>query len=310
MFYGFPKNARTMGKNDRKKFVPWQSGTFGGNVVFEHEGEKYRVERTFGQTPKNDVFTLYKLDPQRKCEDFSDQLGLELFGLDADSFERSTYMPQVRDDNSFATAGIQAKLGNLVEDTNDINNFDAAIDRLKKARAKLIAFRGTSGTVYDYQRRMADLELKKRDLLSKKAQLSDTVERKNTLEQEVLEGTTNLEELRQKLSAAYSAEVRAQLENRHQNLLQEKKEIEQKLDVYKNNVKNAPTKEELKTCREKIDKITADQALIGGMYSELQDGDSLENLPTAQQLEDNRKKLLTADDLRRRNVNLVAPQKP
>ena len=106
---------------DKKILLAAHQGTFGGNIVFEHEGEKYRVERTFGATPKSDVFTLYKLDPQRKCEDFSDQLGLEIFGLDADSFERSTYMPQMREDNSFATAGIQAKLGNLVEDTNRKN---------------------------------------------------------------------------------------------------------------------------------------------------------------------------------------------
>lgn len=310
MFYGFPKNSRTMGKNDRKKFVPWQSGTFGGNIVFEYEGEKYRVERTFGATPKSDVFTLYKLDPQRKCEDFSDQLGLEIFGLDADSFERSTYMPQMRDDNFFATAGIQAKLGNLVEDTNDINNFDAAVERLKKARGRLIAFRGTSGSVYDSQRRIADLELKLRELISKKSQLSSLAEQQKIIEREIADYTAQLEKIRKQLSSAYSAEVRAQLENQHQKLLQEKKDIEQKLSIYKEELKGLPAEEELKTCREKIEMITADKALIGGLYSEIQAEDNPESLPTAEEIEDNREKLLTADALRRRNVNIPAPQKP
>ena len=310
MFYGFPKNARTMGKNDRKKFVPWQSGTFGGNIVFEYEGEKYRVERTFGATPKSDIFTLYKLDPQRKCEDFSDQLGLEIFGLDADSFERSTYMPQMRDDNSFATAGIQAKLGNLVEDTNDINNFDAAVDRLKKARGKLIAFRGTSGSVYDSQRKIADLELKLRELVSKKSQLSNLSEQQKNIEKEIAENTIKLDKIREQLSATYSAEVRVQLENQYQKLLQEKKDIQEKLGIYNDGLKNLPNEDELKTCRERIEKITADKALIGGLYSEVQGEDTFEDLPTVEEIEDNRKKLLKADFIRQRNVQLAAPQKP
>lgn len=310
MFYGFPKNARTMGKNDRKKFLPWQSGTFGGNIVFEYEGEKYRVERTFGATPKSDGFTLYKLEPQRKCEDFSDQLGLEIFGLDADSFERSTYMPQLRDDNSFATAGIQAKLGNLVEDTNDINNFDVAVDRLKKARGKLIAFRGTSGSVYDSQRRIAELELKYRELESKKRQLSSLAEQQTNVKREITENTAKLDKIREQLSLSYSAEVRIQLENQYQKLLQEKKDIETKIGIYKDELNRLPNEEELKKCREKIEKNTADGVLIGSLYCEIQDNEEVQNLPTLDEVEDNRKKLLTADDLRRKNESIPVPQKP
>lgn len=310
MFYGFPKNSKIMGKNDRKRFIPWQSGTFGGNLVFEHNGEKYRVERTFGAAPKNDVFTLYKLDPQRKCEDFSDQLGLEIFGLDADSFERSTYMPQVREDNTFATAGIQAKLGNLVEDTNDINNFDAAVDRLKKARAKLIAYRGMGGSVYDSQRKSAELELRIRDLIAKKEQLSTAVERQTNIEKEIEACTSDLEKVREQLSAVYSAEVRLQLENQHQRLLQEQNEIKAQLSIYKDSCANAPTEDDFRICRERLEKITADQALIGGLYCELQNEENFENLPTAEDVENNREKLVEADELRRRSVNYSAPQKP
>lgn len=310
MFYGFPKATKTMGKNDRKKYLPWQSGTFGGNIVFEHKGEKYRVERTFGSAPKNDTFTLYKLDPQRKCEDFSDQLGLEIFGLDADSFERSTYMPQMREDNSFATAGIQAKLGNLVEDTNDINNFDAAVERLKKARGKLIAYRGTTGAVYDAQRKIADIELKIREISAKKAQLSAAIQQEKHLENEIDECNNRVKKVRDELSAAYSAEVRVQLENQHQKLLQEKKDIEQKLSIYKDGLDSLPTEQEFKLCREKIEKITADKVLIGGLYSDVKNEELLEDLPTAEEVEKNREKLFRADDLRRRSANYSATDKP
>ena len=302
MFYGFPRNSKTMGKNDRKKFIPWQSGTFGGNIVFEHEGQSYRVERTFGATPKSDTFTLYKLDPLTKCDDFSEQLGLDIFGLDADSFERSTYMPQMRENSSFATAGIQAKLGNLVEDTNDINSFDDAVERLKKERNKKLGHNKNSGMVLEIQRRIAELELKIRELVVKKTRLSDVAEESAKLENEISKETSQVEKLREELSRAYSAEVRKELEKQHKKLLQDKAELESQLSIYEEKCTNAPNEDEFKAYSKMIEKLTADKALLGGMKKELE-GETLDDkLPTIEELDKNREKLSQIDDLRRITV--------
>lgn len=308
MLYGFPRNSKIMGKNDRKKFVPWQSGTFGGNIVFEHDGERYRVERTFGATPKSDTFTLYKLDPLRKCENFSDQLGQEIFGLDADSFERSTYMPQMREDNSFATANIQAKLGNLVEDTNDINNFDGAVDRLKKVRAKMISYRGVAGTVADAQRKIAEIELEIRDLKEKKNRLLGCTDDAKQLEKEIEEKNLRVEKLREELSSAYSSAVRAELEKQHIKLLQEQKEIESQLGAYQN--KTVPSEEDFKTYREKIEKLTADKALLNNIREQLQDESSEKRLPDEEEIQNNREKLSKIDALRRENSRSIVDANP
>ncbi len=147
MFYGFPRKAKTLDKSLRQKYAPWNGGRCGGNLVFELDGNRYRLERSFGPTPKTDTFRLIDVKTGTVSNRFSDEIGLELFSLDSDSFERSTYMPQLRDAAGLSTNTIQAKLGDLVEDTNDINNFDKAMEMLRSRRSLLIPYRGSGGSV-------------------------------------------------------------------------------------------------------------------------------------------------------------------
>ncbi len=159
MFYGFPRASRDLEKNRRKKYLPWQGGTYGGNLVFEHEGVQYRIERAFGERPASDTFALYDLRTNRRSDRFSENIGIELFQLDADSFERSTYLPQLRSDiASLSTDSIQAKLGDLVDDTNDVNNYEAARNVLLRKRSALIPFRGAGGLVEQAYAKVSELE--------------------------------------------------------------------------------------------------------------------------------------------------------
>ena len=158
MFYGFPRKAKTLDKSRRQKYTPWQGGKFGGNLVFEYEGQRYRIERTFGATPKGDSFNLIDLGTNKKSTRFSENIGIELFQLDSDSFERSTYMPQLHDLTSLTTDGIQAKLGDLVEDTGDMGNYEKAVAALKGARSGFIPYRGSGGTVAEAQHQVSLLQ--------------------------------------------------------------------------------------------------------------------------------------------------------
>lgn len=159
MLYGFPRKVKTLEKSRRQKYAPWNGGQYGGNLVFEHEGRRYRLERTFGTTPKGDTFNLIDLATNRKSNRFSEEIGIQLFGLDSDSFERSTYLPQSREDGPLATAAIQAKLSDLVEDSSDVRSFDKAIAALKAKRSALIPYRGSSGTVAEASARISQLQL-------------------------------------------------------------------------------------------------------------------------------------------------------
>ena len=129
MFYGNPVK-RGSGLFDRKKYRPWDKSTYGGNLVFEAGSKRYRVERFFGVKEKEDIFALYDVDTNLESDDYSDNLGEELFGIDRDSFAKSVYVPQ-SDMKPVMTGAINSKLGDLVTVQDDINNFDAAIKRIK-----------------------------------------------------------------------------------------------------------------------------------------------------------------------------------
>lgn len=143
MFYGFD-SKRESGLFDKERVVyrPWQGGTYGGEVDFSYKDKSYRISRTFGKTEKTDEFRLYDLSTNLECHDFSSEIGSEIFGLDSASFKRSIFIAQ-NDCECASTDAINAKLGNLVENTNDINNFESAQKRIHERMNKLSPERAT-----------------------------------------------------------------------------------------------------------------------------------------------------------------------
>ena len=157
MFYGLDakKDPKAFDK-ERNIYRPWQGGAFGGEVDFEVEGRRYRISRSFGRTEKNDEFHLYDLATNLESEDYSENIGVELFELDSASFKRSIYIAQ-NDCASAASDSINAKLGNLAENTDDINNFEAASSRMKALLLQLTPDRVT-GSIKRRKGQMTQLE--------------------------------------------------------------------------------------------------------------------------------------------------------
>ena len=159
MFYGFPRTgARNIVENERKRYDPWQGGKYGGYLEFEVQDVSYRVTRYFGKTAAKDTFSLLDLTNRRPSTRFSEKLGEELFQLDADSFARSTYVPQLSANDMQATTSIRTKLSNLVDDTNDLRNYDTAEKKLRDYRTKFRAYRGEGGAINEIIRERLRLE--------------------------------------------------------------------------------------------------------------------------------------------------------
>ena len=130
MLYGFNRanSNNSSDKNDRKRFTPWQGGVYGGRLVFELSGEEYMVTRTFDKTEKGDTLSVTNMRTGLECKDFT-AVGEELFGIDKESFRRTVFIAQ-SDCESISTDAINAKLGNLIDDTSDINNYETVIKKL------------------------------------------------------------------------------------------------------------------------------------------------------------------------------------
>ena len=222
MFYGFPRAAKTLDKNRRKKYLPWSGGKCGGHLTFEVEGTRYRVERTFGATPRSDTFNLIDLTTNQKSTRFSEELGVELFQLDGDSFERSTYMPQLRETGPLSTDSIRAKLGDLVEDTNDINNFDKAVTALKNKRSSFVPYRGNGGSVAEARNQVSRLQEELDAAESKKTLLAQAREELGKLERQLEADEARRTRLGEEIAEAAQAVAR-------QTLRQQQARMEQQL---------------------------------------------------------------------------------
>ena len=121
MFFGFKNETKKkLVDKERNRLMPWQKGVYGGEIVFEANGIVYSLRRTFGKKQADDEFLLRRKDTNMECDDFSSEIGEELFKIDAQSFERTVFIGQ-SDCVTATTDSINAKIGNLADNTDDIN---------------------------------------------------------------------------------------------------------------------------------------------------------------------------------------------
>ncbi len=248
MFYGFPrKNIRNIIENERKRYDPWQGGKYGGYIEFETQGVCYRVTRYFGKTAAKDTFSLIDLTNRQPSIKFSEKLGDELFQLDADSFARSTYVSRLSISNMEATTSIRTKLSNLVDDTNDLSNYDTAEKKLRDYRTKLRAYRGDGGTINNLKRNYLDLENNKYQAERQKPTLQETIKNIERLNGEKAAKAYAVNELREKIRLASDQKARQFRQKRlyelHTDVMEKQQEL-QKLDI--NYPAGYPTEKEIK----------------------------------------------------------------
>jgi DNA repair exonuclease SbcCD ATPase subunit len=198
MFFGLPANRKSdLSQNQRKKYAPWQGGNFGGYIEFEMGGKAYRIERFFGKTESQDTFALYDLTTNKPSNDYSSMIGYEIFKLDEDAYERSTFFPQ----SAYKTGindSIRAKLTNLIEDEDDIAGFSQAIESLKFKKS-MFEKRGNKGIVAELEDKQIDLQEQLQECLNRQEQNTALRKRLNQLEQEEHSLKTQADGLSQKI---------------------------------------------------------------------------------------------------------------
>jgi len=131
MLYGLPSVRKS---DERRRFAPWQGGSFGGSLTFEADGTEYRLERFFGSKEREDRFALYQLATGNLSTRYTESIGEELFGVDADGFERSLYISQTNPFLAPDNNSIRARLGSLIEASDDLGSFEKADELLDTAR--------------------------------------------------------------------------------------------------------------------------------------------------------------------------------
>lgn len=156
MLYGLPASTkRNLDKNERKKYTPWQGGSYGGSLEFESDLGRFRIERFFAAKEANDEFRLFDLSSNKPSDAYSSDVGIELFGIDAEGFARSAFLSQNDVDNTDENVTVTAKLTGLLEDVNDMGSYDVAMEILDKRR-KFYEVKGGRGKVFDLNQALYD----------------------------------------------------------------------------------------------------------------------------------------------------------
>ena len=166
MLYGFDtKRSKDITENERKRYLPWQGGKYGGSLDFEAAGKQYRLFRTFGETPRHDRAKLTLIGSDAAVEIEANKVGETLFRLDANAFQRSVYINQNGLSIDGAASSIHTRLNAMVSQANDVAAFDGAIARLTQ-QVKIYEKTGSRGLLGDATRQIAENEREKEKLES------------------------------------------------------------------------------------------------------------------------------------------------
>lgn len=199
MFYGFPRAHKSLEKDLRRKYKPWQGGEYGGYIVFEVDGETYRLERYFGDRPGLDTFTLYTLDPMKLSNRFDKDIGITLFGLDEESYARTSFIPQQMLGADLNSTGITAGLTTLVENTEDVNRYDHAMELLRQKRSSLMPYRGQGGRIAQARERISQLQDSCYRLEQARQELPQRIQDKTNLEVTLADLQEELDQLQEEI---------------------------------------------------------------------------------------------------------------
>ncbi len=149
MFYGNGgRKAQHISANPRLKYLPWDGGTMGGRIIFEHSGHRYKLEREFKKSDSTDRITLYNLDSG--CEVSTDgNVGLQFFGLSADAFERSMFVGNTGAPvaNEKAEGELSSRLSNMVLTGDENTSYQTVVSRLENAAFSLVSKSGRTGSM-------------------------------------------------------------------------------------------------------------------------------------------------------------------
>ena len=268
MLYGMPASSKqSLDENERKKYMPWQGGAYGGSLEFSTATGKYRIERFFGAKESGDSFSLYDLATNCESSRYSSRIGEELFGIDADGFARTVYLSQhaviAKGDNN----SITAKLGDLLDDVDDIGSFDDAMAALEKRR-KYYKMTGERGRIADIEREMASLRAQIEQLTRTEDMMRQKEEELATLNERIKETTASIEEVRGLLRRAGVLRERAALLEQKERMQKELSTLEasaRQIDAHMRGKHPTPTEIEQK--RRLLDSIYEARARVNEIES-------------------------------------------
>lgn len=192
MLYGFAN------KSERERYTPWNNkNSFGGTMKIEVNGKKYRIDRRFDpKKASNDVLNVYDLQTNLEV-DFGTNIGEKILNLNADSFERSVFIPQKELEEGFGS-DIEAKLANLIGGTNDSQSFEDAVMILDN-KSKLLRMNSKKGLIIDKKRELSEVQTEIAECNNKLVGINDIEKQIDIIKTEISGLNENKREINNKI---------------------------------------------------------------------------------------------------------------
>ena len=316
MLYGMPASSKqSLDENERKKYMPWQGGAYGGSLEFSTASGKYRIERFFGAKESGDSFVLYDLATNCESNRYSSRVGEELFGIDADGFSRTVYLSQhaiiAKGDNN----SITAKLGDLLDDVDDIGSFDDAMAALEKRR-RYYKMTGERGRIADIEREIATARAQIEQLSRTEEMMRQKERELATLGERAKEVSTSIDEVRSNLQRAATLRERAVLLTQKERMQKELFALEESARSLDARMKGKhPTPEEMEEKRRLLESIRDSRARVSEITSisvqpenhEILKSDFVGTLPQKEDFATMLSANLTLQNIAHREAGLNAP---
>ena len=225
MFFGFTGRGRAIRENERLRYQPWDGSRIAANLVFEHQGVRYRLERSFGKTKAADKCVLMN-DITGQAIDLPSQqeVGPVLFQVTAEEFTNTVFIGQLQspiDNPDHSTLG---KLANLSGSLDEGLSHQALDSQLQKAQVRLRADRGSGGLIPELQRQIEQYEALRQTAISSESAQQERVQLLDELKQQIAAGDSALAIARGQLAHRRlkdKSENLARLKQRHQILQQQ-----------------------------------------------------------------------------------------
>ena len=228
MFYGLENHYSSNKFNERVRFLPFNNNKFGGNIEFEFDGDMYRLERTFSKSKIiDDTLVVYKNGKREYQLEKEYEIGTRFFGIDKESFTRVLFITSDEIDVS-ATSSISSKLGMTIYGGDEKFNLDKTIDILDE-QAHKYRYKKTlgKGLIADVKKTIADIDNQIINLNKIKNNISFKYN-------ELAKLQLKKDEITSKINSWQEAVELNNINDQYNSLLNNKKEVEEKLFIIKN----------------------------------------------------------------------------
>ena len=251
MLYGLGDTKKaSLTENDRKHYMPWQGGVCGGHLTFSAGPKTYRIERSFSSKASEDTYTLYDTATGKVCYDYANP-GEELFGIDADGFERTVFLSERVLAPSGNNPTVSARLANLVGCDGDIGEIDDTLKAMEEKR-KIYYKKGGGGEIADTKTKIAEINRQLEALEETEAALENEYKRLGDISEQIksarAESTALVKEREKAALRAAEADFEKRYKQMQQTLEQNVRRKEELTDFFGGRV---PTFDEIDAASKK-----------------------------------------------------------